>query len=51
MIHKFSAIAIVVISTTIWRAIEKRSHEPNNKSNTKNEVKRLRVTITKLEEQ
>ena len=29
---------------TIWRAIQKRSHEPIYKHNTKNEAKRLRAT-------
>ena len=54
IIHFFNialANASVVRLTTRWGAIEKKKHKPIYKSNTKNEVKRLRVTITKLEEQ
>ena len=39
---------------TIWRPIQKRSHEPIDKPNTKNEAKELRATtfaIAKLEEE
>ena len=40
------AIAIVGRAITIWEAIQKRSHEPIYKTNTKNEAKGLRA-ITK----
>ena len=38
------AIAIVGRTITIWEAIQKRSHEPINKTYTKNEAKGLRAT-------
>ena len=47
------ADAIVGRALTIWKAIQKRSHEPINKTHTKIEAKRLRATtfaIAKLEE-
>ena len=47
------AVAIVGRAITIWEAIQKRSHEPNYKTHTKIEAKRLRATtfsIAKLEE-
>jgi hypothetical protein len=48
------SVAIVGRVITIWEAIQKRSHEPIYKTNTKIEAKRLRATtfaIVKLEEQ
>ena len=46
------AVAIVGRAITIWEAIQKRSHEPIYKTNTKIEAKGLRATtfaIAKLE--
>ena len=48
------AVIIVERAITIQEAIQKRSHEPMYKTDTKIEAKRLRVTtfaIAKLEEQ
>ena len=47
-------VATVGRAITIWKAIQKRSHESIYKSDTNNEAKRLRattLTIAKLEEQ
>ena len=38
------AVAIVERAITIWEAIQKRSHEPIYKTQTKIEAKRLRAT-------
>ena len=46
-------VAIVGRAITIWDAIQKRSHEPIDKTHIKIEAKRLRATtfaIAKLEE-
>ena len=46
------AVAKVGRAITIWEAIQKRSHEPIYKADTKTEAKRLRpttFTVTKLE--
>jgi hypothetical protein len=43
------AIAIVRSAITIWRAIQKRSHEPIYKPDTKNEAKTLRAQLLLLQ--
>ena len=47
----FPILLLYINKITIWGAIQKRSHEPINKIDAKNEAKRLRAkTIAKLEE-
>ena len=45
------AVAIVGRAITVWEAIQKRSHEPSSKIDTKKKAKQLRAksAITKLE--
>ena len=52
-LSKVIALPTIAIKALIWEAIQKRSHEPIYKTNTKIEAKSLRVTtfaIAKLEE-